>query len=126
MIYEYKCPVCDYRVTTNKRGDTTFVLTCDGCGVLGRQFRRVWRVSVMPVMQEHFNNAVGKPVSSMSQMKRELRELSQRREDETGIPHNFVPCDYRDKELLGATNEGIDESNRVREKIGAPLLPEVT
>lgn len=76
-------------------------------------------------MQEHFNNAVGAPVSDMGRFKALLRQRSDEATERTGIEHRFVPVDMHDSQAVGATNEGIHETNIKRSRIGAPLLPEV-
>jgi hypothetical protein len=123
MIYEYKCPVCSNAIVTGHRDDR-FYATCDACGFEG-DFKRVFAVNIKPPMHEHFNHAVGKPISDMKQFRDELRRKSDLASEQTGIEHRYAPIDMNDRETLGVTGDGIDESNRLRERRGEPLLPAI-
>lgn len=122
-FYEYRCANCGTSRDTQVRGDSLNVL----CAICNETtfHRRVWSVAFKPVMQEHFNNALGGPVSDEKKFAAALRQRSDEAFLHTGIEHKFVPIDMQDAAAVGATNHGIDESNRVRSRIGAPLLPEI-
>ena len=114
IIFEYKCPECGHRVISHVRGDR-LEADCDHCdpdGPVPRVFRRVFSVSVQRPMQEHFNHTVGKPISDPKQFARELRLKGEQYTAETGIPTNYQPVDMRDKEALGVTDAGLDETRR--------------
>lgn len=121
-IYEYKCPDCDAREVTTTRGNRLDRI-CRGCANPG-PLRRVFGFSFPPMMHEHFNQSVGKPISSMRQYKDELKVKSEEATLRTGIEHRYVPKDM-DPASVDVTSEGIHESNLAREKQGEPLLPEV-
>ena len=123
MIYTYRCPDCGTETTSTQRG-SRLRRVCTGCGST-RPLKRVFGFSYKPAMQEHFNNAVGKPVSSMAQFTDELKRQSETASLTTGIEHNYKPLEWGDHEAFGVTNEGIEESNAVRAKQGDPLLPEI-
>lgn len=76
-------------------------------------------------MHEHFNHTVNRPISSMTQFRDELRRQSEVATERTGIEHSYAPVEWGDAAAVGATNEGIEESNRVRAERGEPLLPTI-
>lgn len=123
MIYEYKCPQCHWPRTATQRGDRLDA-SCTACGYIG-PLHRVFSISVKPVMQEHFNTTLGKPVSDMKRFTAELRAAGEQAEEQTGIPHRYAPVEYGDAAAVGATAEGIYESNVVRSRRGDPLLPAI-
>lgn len=122
-VYEYKCNTCGARALSEIRGDTLrgFCPTCD----IEIDAQRVWDFAPKPIMHEHFNNTIGKPISDYNRFKSELKDAGERAEEETGIPHRYAPIEAGDHEAYGATGEGIYESNVVRSRIGAPLLPAI-
>lgn len=122
MKYEYRCPECDYRVRWDECKNR-HVAFCPEHEV--QKFKRVFGFSHVKSMESHFNNTVGKPISSMRQFKSELARKSDEATLRTGIEHNYQPVEWGDKERLGVTGEGIYESNKRRAEIGAPLLPEI-
>lgn len=123
MIYTYRCTDCGTEDTATLPVDR-LPRVCRGCGAPG-PLHRVFGFSHKPGMEEHFNNTVNKPVSSMRQFEDELKRAGDEASAQTGIPHRYVPVDWGDKEALGVTNEGIHESNVARSKMGAPLLPDL-
>jgi len=64
-------------------------------------------------MPEHFNVAVGRPVSSSKQFADELKRKSEEASLRTGMDHNFVPVDVTDMKAVGATDEGLDHTRKV-------------
>lgn len=128
--YEYRCPTCATRATLNRSIHDpeplpkSILTDCATCGHLSRYERR-FSFSFQPPMAEHFNRAVSKPIHSMRQFRDELKRRSEERTLATGIEHNYVPVDMGDTEALGVTNEGIDESNAYRSRVGEPLLPTI-
>lgn len=121
MIYEYKCPECKSRAISEKRADRIPGVVCQGCHTI-QEFRRVFSINVAPVMQEHFNATVQKPISSNRQFVEELKRESERASLQTGMEHRYEPIDPTDKQGLGVTDEGIDQSNRIRQKQGLPAF----
>lgn len=122
-LYEYRCPECGGGARSQTRGDT-LPSPCPHCASPGPLKRR-WSLGFQMPMHEHFNSSVGKPISSMRQYTDELKRKSEIASITTGIEHRFVPVDPSDTAALGVTGDGIDESNRVREKLGMDLLPEI-
>lgn len=123
-MYEYKCPECGGRRKSHQRGNKLmFKQPCD-CGYEGF-FKRVFGFALKPIMHEHFNHTVGKPISDMKQMRSELDRASDEATRQTGIEHRFRPVEYGDAAAVGATAEGIHEANVIRSRNGDPLLPEI-
>lgn len=123
-LYEYRCPDHrDVRVTTEQRADT-HTHFCDFCQSL-RDFKRVFSFAYKPDIEEHFNETVHKPVRSMKHFKEELKHAEERACINSGVDHKYQPLEWGDHQAFGATNEGIEESNRQRSRLGIPLLPEI-
>lgn len=121
-MYQYRCPEC--RTTKNSMiRDNRLPQSCENCG--HEPLHRVFGFSTPPMMHEHFNHSVGKPISSMRQYRDELARKSEEASEYTGIEHSYAPIEPGDAAAAGATNEGIDEANAVRSRTGQPLLPEV-
>jgi len=128
MIYTYRCPNCGHEEYSTERGDRLRPGrqgVCHGCGQSDKPFHRVFGFSYREPMQPHFNNAVGRYVSSESDFGDELKRASETASATTGIEHDYKPLEWGDKDAFGATNEGIHESNISRERQGAPLLPDI-
>lgn len=123
MLYHYRCTHCGTEATATHRGDRLHRV-CSGCGSI-EPLRRVLGFAHKRSMPEHFNHAVGRPVSSERQFADDLKRASERATIETGIEHNYKPVEWGDKEALGVTGAGIAESNSIRSKRGEPLLPEI-
>lgn len=113
VIYEYRCRSCGYTANVVDRADSL-----GGCPNCPGELRRVWSVQIAPVMQEHFNATVQKPVSSMRQFEAELRRASDEATERTGIEHRFAPVDPTDRKALGVTSEGLAATNRHRVATG--------
>lgn len=124
--YEYKCDKCGVRaevvdeINGTKRedwdaGKIDHIREVDTpCGTM----KRVFSFSTPPVMQEHYNAAVGKPISSMRQFKDELKRSSDALEDRTGVPHDLQPVDVSDKQALGVDDAGLAATHDARVKAG--------
>lgn len=110
-IYEFKCRQCHTVVHTQAR---IWSEPCD----CGGEIKRVFGFAFKRPMPEHFNTAVGHEVGSERALRNELRVLSDQASARTGIPHNFVPVDPRDKETLGVTEEGLDSTFDAEVKSG--------
>lgn len=119
-MYDYLCEACGLSFA-----DIPFVPLgephphaeeCPQCGRI--LIRGVATVNTGEVMQEHFNVAVGKPISSNRQFKDELKRQSELMSARTGTDHRFVPVDTRDQAAVGATDEGLDASAKVRRDAG--------
>jgi hypothetical protein len=140
-LYDFRCPdhrdVHDTLMCAIADAPLTLYSFCDFCQSM-RDFKRVFGFNHKPGMEEHLNQSVGKPISSMRQYRDELSrksdEMGQDRIYQTadgekvivpGIPVNYKPLEWGDHQAFGATNEGIDASNRERSKLGMPLLPEI-
>lgn len=125
--WDYRCTECGI-LTERDFNEATFVGECDSveCEFEVRLFKKVFsKPFVKPMMHEHFNSAVGKPISDMGQFKEELKRASEAASIDTNMPHDFQPLEYGDHQAFKATGEGIYESNVTRSRNGDPLLPEI-
>lgn len=122
MIYEYKCRGCGARQELLQRHPHGFDTYCTVCSTT-THWGRVYSLAIKPMMHEHFNHAVGRTISDMGQFRDALKVASEHAYDATGIEHRFVPNEG--PESVGATGEGIYESNVQRSRRGEPLLPEI-
>jgi hypothetical protein len=96
-IYEYRCAGGHremWDLDVNDRDDPLL----RPCGECGKELRR--RFSFLPglVMHSHFNETVGKEVSSMRQFNDELKRMNERNTERTGIEHKaeaVIPSDVK-------------------------------
>lgn len=119
-IYEYKCGGCDqkYALNTTIADDRSRAhyegspcLKCEDDSFDAMPRTKGWLVRVysfarIPGMEEHWNHAVGQPISSMGQFRSELAKKSDEMAERLGMPVNFQPVDWQDKETFGVTEEG--------------------
>jgi hypothetical protein len=104
MVYEYRCMKCGAVEISEARADRIAGMGC--CGSVGK---RVYSFSFhRPAFDTHFNHATGKVVANKSEFADALKQKSEEAEARTGIPANYVPIDYRDKDALGVTDEGLE------------------
>jgi hypothetical protein len=107
--YLYRCRTCGAEETLTGSPEECAVDSighCFDCYEDDRDgiMRRVWAVQFSPVMQEHFNPTVGKPISDRKQFDRELHVASELATERTGIPHRFTQVDGSER----AQAAGID------------------
>lgn len=131
MMYEYKCPECDQRyLTQHVRADrlyrtempTSACINHDTACSYDGPFVRVFSFSVKPMMQEHWNATVNKPIRSEQHFRDELKRMGEAASEYDGFDHDYQPVDPEDTKSLGVTAEGLDATNRVRVKEGkAPI-----
>lgn len=115
MRYEYRCPMCQTRVTSDVRAER-LQINCEVCGYL--PLHRVYGFTYNKPMPEHFNTTVNKPISSQRQFNEELKRASEVATLETGIEHKYEPVDPGDTKHLGVTGEGLEATNRARHAMG--------
>jgi len=130
--HEFKCKQCDRRwlVTSDvkdflkrqrdKGNEVTHGLfssatNCEGAIV------RVFSFAVKTSMPDHYNQSAGLYVTGEKELKDTYKRLSDVATERTGIPHNFVPVDHRDKQRLGVTNAGLDATYNRRKKLGMEI-----
>lgn len=104
-IYEYQCRDCgavEADVASMDASTRLVNLGCVQCGT-GR-LKRLFAFHPAPIMHEHFNQSVGKPISSMRQFKDELARMDERNTARNGIPHKSEACSLAD--LAPADMEG--------------------
>jgi len=98
-VYEFRCPNCGAAVTrhwsihddTDRDLYNSGAVACTECS--HGHLRRRFTFAPAPVMHEHWNHSVGKPVSSMRQFKDDLARASERQSEVTGMEHRYVPVD---------------------------------
>lgn len=111
MLFGFKCRNCGQ--TLDKVNDRT-PSPCSCGGIL----RRDYSFSFKMPMEDHFNHAVGKYVSSERKLKDEFKAASDAASEQTGTEHRFVPVDPRDRTGLKVTDEGLDTQTKAWESHG--------
>jgi hypothetical protein len=122
VIYEYKCPECDQRYLTEFRGDRlnlwqvnfSAALKHDRACDYNGEMLRVFSFSVVPMLQEHWNASLNKPITSDRHFREELKRASEEAFLYDGFDHDYQPVDSEDTKSLGVTAEGLDHTNRAR------------
>lgn len=115
-IYEYICPKVDYHGTTVHQW--TFAeyevfrhnVRCAVCDAKAVQV--ISAPSFHRGLDGHYNSSLGQYVSGRRAYEDGLKRASESATLRTGIAHDFKPVDLRDKERLGVTDEGLDETRR--------------
>ena len=109
--YTWKCSYC------GKSSDLTFPIDAErpkhiSCSCGGIKTRR-FSFTVGEIFQPHFNDAVGREVTSAHDLKSALSEASDAASLRTGNTHNFKTVDVRDTppEALGVGEEGMRETH---------------
>ena len=83
----------------------------------------MWGFNTPKMVHESYNHALGQVVTGRKDERDKLKELSERRSEETGIPHNYQPVDLSDTKTLGITDEGLDTTYNARVKSGEADSP---
>lgn len=117
-LQDYRCKACDqFFVGTHVLSEQLPGLECPLCFTTGSIIKK-FSVALHRPMKEHFNLATGRWESSMAGIKERFKKASEEATERTGIPHDFQPVDMRDKEALGVTDEGLDETYRRQRETG--------
>jgi len=111
-LYQYRCRECGYTAEVFDHASTLGL--CPGCSA-GELKRDYTTVQLAPVMQEHYNPSVNGPVSSVKKLNEHFKRASDEYSERTGIEAKFSPIDPKD---VGATDEGLDSTNRQRRSMG--------
>jgi len=122
--YDYKCVECSHVHEEDFR-ESMFLKPCESCDKVTMHKRVFHMPAIKPMMHEHFNQSVGKPISDMHQYREVLKRTSDEHANELGMDVNYQPIDMGDPESMKATGEGIYESNVTRSREGNPLLREI-
>lgn len=104
-LYEFKCKGCGATAVSQRREVSDHFCSCGG------EYKRIFSFSIARPMQEHFNAAVGKPISSHRQFRDELARKSDQESERLNMTVNLQPVDLADKESLGVTDEGLQETH---------------
>jgi len=106
--YEYRCAPCGSIITTfNHGGPPKMPPNCPSCGSPPHRLFGFSTPHPNSSFQPHFNNSVGKVVTSQKHFEDELKRGAERNSIRTGIYHNYIPKDPRDR--VGVTEEGLYE-----------------
>jgi hypothetical protein len=70
--------------------------------------------------QPHFNDSVGKPVSSMWEFREALKQAAQEESEATGIAHDYTALDPRDRDAFGVSDEGVEINTAVNRGVRLP------
>lgn len=125
MIYAYKCRTCGLQYDSHVRGDTIgpcaqvsrdLGYQCDG------ELRRLFIVRTEAMVHGHFNASLNRYVSGDRDFDEGLKRESERISIYQGSEARFERVDPTDKKALGVTEQGIDDSNRIRRNQGLPPL----
>lgn len=124
--YDYRCIECGW-VHEEEFRETMFLKPCEGAcdGEVSMHKRLYTAFYHKPMMPDHFNHAVGAPISSMRQFKDRLNQKSDEHANELGMDVNYQPVDMGDPASVQATGEKIYETNVKRSRDGDPLLREI-
>ena len=118
MIYGYKCRICGKEQDSDARSNT--LGRCPQC--LVGELKRKYSIRTNAVIHSHMNATTGTVVSGNRDFDEQMRRQSDRVSEYTGMEHRFERVDPSNKEALGVTDQGIDESNRVRSQQGLPTF----
>lgn len=113
-MYEYRCSECGNTDTITDdrdgplkaRADAGLITcTCTPDAV----YRRRFSFSTPPMMHEHYNYTVGRPISSMRQFRDELKRASEEHTLRTGgVPADFQPIDHEELVRMSLEKHGDD------------------
>ena len=98
--YDYKCDDCGNVERVHDTHDGALKAQLDQNATpctCGGTYHRQFGFSLAPVMQEHYNYSVGKPISSMRQFRDELKKQGEAVEERTGIASTFEPADWTEQ-----------------------------
>lgn len=123
-VYEYRCPLCgsEGQQLRNMHDNGPLPL-CPTCGT--QMCRKYSTFAIKPSMPAHFNQSVGSFVTNERNFADELKRASEAASAPRQVfdadgesiiitppEHNFVPVDPHDKERLGVTDDGMEETYR--------------
>lgn len=110
-IYGFKCRECGNVEDSSNRSPRP----CRCGGLLKRDYSTV---SFGNVLHGHYNQSMGCYVNGKQGFSEALKRKSEEATLSTGIPHNFQEIDASDPKSVGATDEGLENSYRVRTDLG--------
>lgn len=129
MIYAYKCRTCGSRVDSEIRADTIGLCTTELSNTLTREaarcpgeLRRLFIVRTEAMVHGHYNASLNQYVSGDRDFDEKLKRESERVSMYQGTEARFERVDPTDKAALGVTDQGMDDSNRIRSKQGLPTF----
>ena len=98
-LFEFECLECGKLHFTSPSPEV------DNCPLGHTYVRRRYSFAVKRGFQEHFNQAVGRPISNQREFNDALKEASDRQSERTGMEHRYAPIDMRDRDALKVTDE---------------------
>lgn len=114
ILYGYQCRECGQEYTSEYQGSALPDFICRGCG--NDHVKRRYSLAVHRPMHEHFNQSVGKPISSDRQFRDELKRKSDAHFLATGIPADYQPVDpeIARRAVEESQGMGLESTNRRR------------
>lgn len=113
-LYRYECE-CGAQETHDLPMGTASETRAHACG---EWMRRVYDFTFAKGMPEHYNPTTGTVVKNASHFRSELTRASDKQSERTGMEHNYQPVDLSDPVACGVSEEGLDESRKVRRDAG--------
>lgn len=114
-IYEHRCECGRETTTSRPMNADTMSKFCPECG---EAMQRLWSAPAVHRFVEHFSQATGQEVGSQRQFREQLKRASEEATIRTGIPHNYVPVDLRDKAATGVTDAGMEATHKAHRDQG--------
>jgi hypothetical protein len=114
--YQYKCESCRVVFTTLSR---TEIPPCPVCGYKSQRDYSTFQAR--PSMPEHFNHAIGRPVTNMRDLRDALKRQSDEASERNGIEHNLefmTRAEMADPSAHGVTGEGLESQQKAWRDMG--------
>lgn len=94
------------------------------CKECGEPTARLFSFSERNDLPPHFNQSAGQYVTGQKSLDDSFKRQSELQTARTGIDHNYVAVDPRDKDRLGITDEGLGATYDARKRLGM-RIPDV-
>lgn len=130
-VYEYVCRVDGWRLDVvleiDEYGNSPYrdrdspERCCRECG---SPTARLFSFSERNDTPAHYNQSAGEFVTGARSLRESFKRQSEIASERTGMPHNFVVVDPRDKDQLGITDDGLAATYDARKKLNM-RIPDV-
>lgn len=123
-LYTFTCPECRYAMDASWSD-------CCPCPRCGTVLRRIFAFHIgrsAMVTDAHFNHTTGRVVTSDRDFRDQLSRMSDERSAELGMPHDFQPIDYRDRDACGVSRDDdvLDRIAKQKVDSGEQSMPRKT